>query len=112
MENKYITKKQFVAYMSELKNVMDYQKSLNKLFEKFQVDGYLYQPDCSCALLTLLHNVFKEADEDNYIEKFCFDANFGVKTLDKVFYDKKRNEVKITSAEELYDLLMILSDVD
>lgn len=108
MIKKLLPKEDFVSYMDEIRTVLEYQKGLNNLFRKHEVDGYVCQPDCVSSLIKLLHSIWGEADQDDYIEKFCFEANFGKKSVPNLFLDKSHQDVTISNAEELYDLLLQL----
>lgn len=107
-----ISKEDFVSCINDIKDTMEYQNDLNKLFNKHNVDGYLYQPDCSAMLIRLLNKIFCVSSQDNYIEKFCFDTDFGKKHIDGMFLDAKNREIEINSPEELYDLLISLAELD
>ena len=107
-----ISKEDFVSCINDIKETTDYQNDLNKLFNKYNVDGYLFQPDCSAMLIRLLNKIFCVSSQDNYIEKFCFETDFGKKHVSGMFLDRKNREVTISSAEELYDLLISLVDLN
>lgn len=108
MIKKLLPKEDFVSYIEEIRAVIEYQKGLNNLFRKHEVDGYVYQPDCVSSLIKLLHTIWGEADQNDYIEKFCFESNFGKKSVPNLFLDKGHQDVPVTNAEELYDLLLEL----
>ena len=108
MIKKLLTKEEFVEYLDEIQSVIEYQKGLNSLFNKHNVDGYVYQPDCVASLIKLLHTIWGEADQDDYIEKFCFESNFGKKAIPNLFLGKDRQDVPVSNSEELYDLLLDL----
>lgn len=97
--------------MNDIKAAIDYQNDLNKLFSKHNVDGYLFQPDCTAMLIRLLNKIFCVESQDNYIEKFCFESDFGKKQTPGMFLDAKNRETKISNSEELYDLLVSLSEL-
>lgn len=107
-----VSKDEFVSYIDDIKNSMDYQKELNKLFSKYNVDGYLFQPDCSASLIRLLNKVFHVSSQDGYIEKFCFETDFGKKNIPGSFLNKRKKEVKISTSEDLYDLLLELYEMN
>lgn len=106
--NLKISKEEFENYISDLQNVMSYNRDLNQVFEKHGADGYLYHPDCSTSLLSILHKIFGVADSNDYIEKFCFECNFGKKSVDGIFFGVSGEPVTIKTTSELYDLLVSL----
>lgn len=108
MIKKILPKEDFVTYINEIRDVMEYHKSLNDLFKKRGVDGYLFSPDCTHSLIRLLNNILQVEEQDSYIEKFCFDADFGKKLTPRMFLDENGCDVVITSPDELYDLLLRL----
>lgn len=104
--NKFlISKEEFTSYINEIKRAMNYQKELNRLYGKYQVGMYDDHPDCVASLIQLLNKIMKVSEQDKYIERFCFDTDFGKKQLDGVFYDANMREVTISSSDDLYDLL-------
>ena len=78
-----VAKDEFVSYIDDIKNSMDYQKELNKL-----------------------------SSQDGYIEKFCFETDFGKKNIPGAFLNKRKKEVKISTSEDLYDLLLELYEMN
>ena len=62
MIKKLLPKEVFVSCIEEIQTVLEYQKSLNQLFKKHNVDGYIYQPDCVSSLIKVLHTIWGEAD--------------------------------------------------
>lgn len=105
-----ISKEEFVSCLDDVKNVLQYQKDLNIFFGKHDIDGYLYQPDCVYDTMKLLHMIFGKADKDEYIERFCYDTWFGKKVINGLFMDESGKNVTITTAEDLYDLLIALEN--
>lgn len=103
-----ITKDEFISYLDEIERAMNFQNSINKIYEKYGVGLYDNHPDCIVSLITLLNKVMHVQSQDKYIEKFCYDTNFGKKKNIDPFLDKDLNEVEIKSSGELYDLLISL----
>lgn len=105
MQNHILNKEEFVSVMEDLKEANDYQQDLNAFFQKHDVDGYIFQPDCSCTVIRLLHILFGEQDENEWINYFCFDLDFGRKWKPgKV--SAKGNDIRLSTPEELYDHLV------
>lgn len=104
-----ISKEDFISCLEDIKNVIQYHKDLNNFLSKHDVDGYMYQPDCVCNTIKVLHLMFGVADKDDYIEHFCYDTCFGKKQFPGLFLDSKGKNVEVKSSEELYDLLISLT---
>lgn len=109
MINHRVSKEDFIIYLENIQNTWEYQHDLNKFFDKHNVVGYFYQPDCTESLLKLLHNIF-ENKTDKYIEYFCYETKFGKNPIPKLFRDAQGKETLITNAGELYEFLTALYD--
>ena len=59
-----LSKEQFINAINDVENVCRYQEGLNNYFRKNNVDGYIFQPDCSSTVIGLLHTIFGEKDKD------------------------------------------------
>lgn len=106
MGSKYlINKEDFVTTIEDIKLVNSYQDGLNNFFRKNNVDGYIFQPDCTATVLRLLHNIFGEADRDNWIEYFCFELDFGKKWKPDSVTKKDGTSIKLQTIEDLYEFL-------
>lgn len=101
----FMTREFFTEIMEEVMKSHDYQEGLNKYFEKNDVDGYIYQPDCACATLKLLHHIFGEKDVDEWISYFCFELNFGRNYKDGAVSDEHGNNIPLATIDDLYNLL-------
>lgn len=95
--------------MDDLQKANDYQTGLNRYFKNHDVDGYIYQPDCSCSVIKLLHMVFIEKDIDEWINSFCFDFDFGRKYKDTL-KDTAGNIIPFSTSEDLYHILTDCAD--
>ena len=62
-----LSKEQFINAINDVENVCRYQEGLNNYFRKNNVDGYIFQPDCSSTVIGLLHTVLGEKDKDEWI---------------------------------------------
>lgn len=100
-----ISREDFTSIMEDLQSVNDYTNALNDCFRKHDVDGYLFQPDCTCSTIKLLHLMFGKADEAEWIEYFVFDMDFGRKYKDGAVTDGKGKNIKLASIDDLYNLL-------
>lgn len=100
-----ITKEEFVTVMKEIEYCHRYSDKLNNFFHQNNVDGYLFQPDCTETALRLLHLIFKNADVDEWISYFCYELDFGKKWKEGMVKDKDGADIKLQTAEDLYNLL-------
>lgn len=101
----FISKEDFVNIIEDVKNTNDYQNNLNNFFRLNDVDGYIYQPDCCCAVIKLLHIIFQDADAEEWISYFCFELDFGRKWKPgTINHDGK--EITLSTPEDLYDYLV------
>lgn len=105
MNKELITIEIFTEIMEEIQKSYDYQEGLNKYFSKHDVDGYIYQPDCMCATIKLLHLIFGEKDIDEWISYFCFVLDFGRKYKDGMIQDENGKDISLATYEDLYRLL-------
>lgn len=105
MNKEIISRELFTEIIEEIRKVYDYQEGLNKYFEKNDVDGYIYQPDCMCATIKLLHFIFGEKDIDEWISYFCFELNFGRKYTDGAVVDENGKNIPLATIDDLYNLL-------
>lgn len=104
-----ITSEEFASYLSEIQKAMSYQRDLNKLYDKYQIGICDDNPDCVPSLIQLLNKVMHVSSQDRYIERFCYDTNFGKKQVDDIFYDINMKPIVIETADDLYHLLLSLS---
>lgn len=106
-ENKIVTqisKEDFESIITELRKSSDYQKGLNRYFKNHDVDGYIYQPDCSCSVHKLLHMFFGESDNEEWINAFCFEFDFGRKYKNSL-KDRSGNVIPFSTIDDLYNVL-------
>lgn len=99
-----ISKEDFSAIITELQKSSDYQKGLNHYFKNHDVDGYIYQPDCSCSVHKLLNIIFE--DSEGWIDNFCFKYDFGRKYRDTL-KDKSGNIIPFSTIDDLYNILTL-----
>lgn len=103
--NRILSKEEFIVAIEDIKSVNDYHSGLNDYFHKNGADGYLFQPDCTATSLLLLHKIFGDSDNDNWIEYFCFDLNFGEKWKPGLLTEKDGTDIRLETADDLYELL-------
>ena len=105
MKEGIVSREIFTEVIEEVQKSYDYQEGLNNFFEKNSVDGYIYQPDCICAVIKLLHNIFIEKDTNEWISYFCFEINFGRKYKEGLVLDKDGKNINLSTIDDLYNLL-------
>ncbi len=106
-----LSKKNFVEAINEIKKTIKYQKDFNKFFKIHSADGCIFQPDCSDALIKILHVLFEEKDSDNLIYNFCHKSDLkGAQKKNSFEYDDNSG-ININNAEDLYDYLTIGEEV-
>lgn len=101
-----ISKELFIEVINDLTRAEEYQFGLNSFFKNNDVDGYIFQPDCSVSVIKLLHEMFGSADEDDWIEYYCIELDYGKKYKPGCVLDKNKKEIKMSTPEELYDFLI------
>ena len=100
-----LSKEQFINAINDVENVSRYQEGLNNYFRKNNVDGYIFQPDCSSTVIGLLHTILGEKDKDEWIDYFCFELDFGKKWKEGTITEKDGTDIILKTAEDLYNLL-------
>lgn len=103
-----IDKELFCKTIDNMRSVNEYHDGLNEFFRKrSDVEGYLFQPDCMIDVINLLHFIFGDADEEEWIDYYCFELDFGKKWKPgNVTWVDTRQDIKLQTAEDLYELLM------
>lgn len=105
MEKIIISKEDFIAAMDDVMAASDYQSGLNQYFKDHDVDGFIFQPDCTCTVIRLLHSIFGESDHEEWISYFCFELDFGRKWKEGCITDNDGKEIRLSNAKELYEHL-------
>ena len=100
-----ISKDEFILTLNEVEAVFAYHKGLNNFFSKNDVEGFIFQPDCSSSTLRLLHSLAGNADKDNWISYFVFDLDFGKKWKPGMITEKDGTDIVLKSSEDLYEYL-------
>lgn len=100
-----LSKDDFVDALKDVEMVCKYQEGLNNFFRKNNVDGCIFQPDCSSTVLRLLHLILNDADKDKWIEYFCFELDFGKKWEPGMITEKDGTEIILKTPEDLYEVL-------
>jgi len=98
-----ISKEVFVEVINEIAVVDKYHENLNSFFKSNDVDGYIFQPDCSPAILKLLRIIFN--DEDDWIDYFCNELEYGKKWKAGMIQDNDGQDIDLSTSEKLYDFL-------
>ena len=109
-----LTKETFVKAMNELIRARNYQEDLNNFFESHCSDGYIYQPDCSDSLVSVLEEAMNQKPgEDGLtdIAYFCYELEYGRKYKDGCYKNDKGEDVDISTPELLYDYIVSGGDV-
>lgn len=101
-----IRKEEFVEIINDIKSVNNYSNGLNNYFKKHNVDGYLIQPDCTSAVIKLLHILFDKTPNEELIDYFIFELDFGSKWKSGTIKGNDGLDIKLSTAEELYDYLI------
>lgn len=107
-ENKMITKEVFCKAVRDAENVWRYCDDLNALFDKYNADGNIFQPDCVGTVISLLHYTFEEKDHDEWIEYFCYELDFGKEWREGLITENDGTDINLSTPENLYDYLMTL----
>ena len=103
-----ISKETFVAAVNELRRAWDYQEGLNKYFRDNDVDGYVFQPDCSMMLVKVIEesmNLPVDEKLGSDLAYFCYEIDFGRGFKPGCITDNGK-DVDFSSAESLYDYLV------
>lgn len=103
-----ISKETFVAAVNELRRAWDYQEGLNKYFRDNDVDGYVFQPDCSMMLVKVIEETMDLPVDEKLgsdLAYFCYEINFGRDFKPGCITDNGK-DVDFSSAESLYDYLV------
>lgn len=91
--------------INDIKSSSDFTYGLNDYLRKWGADGYVFPPDCSTTVIDLLHWIFGELDEDEWISYFCWELEFGKKYKSGTITCNGK-EVSMSTPEELYDFLV------
>lgn len=101
-----ISKENFVEAINSIKESINYQEEFNTFFKNHGAEGCVFQPDCSDALIKLLHILFEKADKDNLIYNFCHNLNCVQKHKKSKLENNGGLNTNLNNAEELYDYLI------
>lgn len=100
-----LSKEKFIKAIDDVESVCRYQEGLNNYFRKNNVDGYIFQPDCTSTVINLLHTIAGTKDKDEWIDYFCFELDFGKKWKEGMITEKDGTDIILKTSEDLYDLL-------
>jgi hypothetical protein len=103
-----LSKDTFVKAINEAKRAWDYQEALNDFYREHCADGYLFQPDCSEALVEVIEEAMGlERDENGYtdVSYFCYEIDYGRKFKPGCVKDNGV-DVDFSTPEKLYDYII------
>jgi len=109
-----ITKEQFCYYINEIKRHNEIADKVNHQLRKFDFCSFGYG-NYEDLLVNLLHDIFNDKPKNNYkhyesdISYFIYELEFGKKYKDGMITEKvdgKEINIRMSNAEELYDLLV------
>lgn len=100
-----LTKELFIEVINSMQIIDDYQRDKNKLYKKYNADGYLIEPDNKVAILKLLRLLLPDDFYYNAIEEFCLTNNYGRGKNNDVYTDINGQRITISSSEELYNYI-------
>lgn len=102
-----IDKKTFVNALKAIEEQYDLIGEINDALSKHGDCGAILSGgQCADAIIDLLHEIFKEADEEEWISYFVFDLNFGKNFHKGTVLCKDGSEIDLFTAEDLYDFLI------
>ena len=101
----FISKDDFVDAINSMMTIDDYQNDKNRLYKKYQADGFLIEPDNNDIMLRLLKLLLPADIHYEILEDFCLTNNYGRGKNNNVFTDIDGQRVYISSPEALYDYL-------
>lgn len=104
-----IQKQDFCNAIRTIQNITDYQADRNKLYRKYDVDGFLIEPDAVETVIRLLGLFFEDTDI-SAIKTFCLDQNFGRGKGNKYYMDEEGQKKVIETPEDLFDYLSSLRE--
>ena len=99
-----MTLEKFKEYLEIYKKINDNEENLNKDLYQMSPDfGGFYLEDVHIILDGLLKDIMK--DEDNWIEYYIYELNWGKDYEDGCIQDKNGNNIPLKTIEDLYNLL-------
>lgn len=101
-----IDKDTFVKAINDVKAAYDFQVQLDDFYRKNGGYRKVDYPDCIDTVIDLLHSIFWKADRNGWIEYFCFELNFGRNYKDGTITYENGGNIRIKTAEDLYDFLL------
>jgi len=102
-----INKEQFVKCINQLKKHDEMLDDVNKIFKKNNQDTVIFDTDLHTVIVDLLKNVFDDNSQYSNIEYFIYDLEYGKKYKSGMITDKDDKDILLSSAEELYDFLIL-----
>lgn len=103
VEHKLLEKNDFCDYIDEIVNCIDYYNDLNRIFEKYGVNGCIYPPNCAASLIRIMKIEMNVPEDVTMIEDYCFNPKRKKSTKNK---DSANSAKEILSPQDLYDKLL------
>ena len=103
-----LSKETFVKAINAVRDAWDYQEGLNNFFGSHGADGYVFQPDCSDALVSVVEEAMGLEPDENHVTDvswFCYEMDFGRK-FEMGDLTIQGKDVDVSDAEKLYDYLV------
>lgn len=98
-----ISKEKFIEIINAAKNQFSFEDDLNNLLGKYNCDGYVCMPTLLEQVVFLLECIFK--DKYHWIDYYCYELEFGKKWKKGMITDSDGKDVKLETAEDLYDFI-------
>lgn len=99
-----ISKKNFIKYINELKEISDIYNNINKAAKKLEMFE-IYNCEYEYIIIDILQEIFNDK-EDDWIGYFIYELNYGEFWDEDCAEDKDGNVIYLRNAGELYDLLV------
>lgn len=100
-----INKTDFVNAINSMMLIEDYQNDKNRLYKKYNADGFLIEPDNNATVLRLLELQLPNESYKEILEEFCITNNYGRGKNKNICTDVNGQKILISSAEELYNYI-------
>ena len=98
-----IERQDFIDAINSMMIIDDYQNDKNKLYKKYQADGFLIEPDNNGTILKLLKLLLPSDIHYKLLEDFCLTNNYGRGKGNNVLTDIDGQRLYISSPGALYD---------
>ena len=102
-----MTKETFVKAINDIKGYHEKINKIQTVLEETCYDSVFWPPSLESTLITVLKDSFN--DEDGYggmIEYFIYELEYGEQWNVGTVTDENGNDIKLATAEDLYDYLV------